>query len=74
MLSTTCRLPIDNTPWQNILNFKNDTDNKGKFAGLRTWINNISKSSNSINELQDELEYKLYQYERAFLMACNTFF
>jgi hypothetical protein len=58
-------IPDDKTPWENIIEFKQNSDNKGKFAGLRTWINKMSASQNSLTEIQDELEYLLYQYEKS---------
>lgn len=57
-------IPDDKTPWENILEFKSNKDNIGRFAGLRTWINKAVRSGNSVNEIKDELEYLLHQYEK----------
>lgn len=57
-------IPDDQTPWENILEFKNNPDNKGKMAGLRLWVNKSLKSKYSISELKDELEYLTYQYTK----------
>lgn len=58
-------IPNDTTPWENIFEFKSNPDNIGKFAGLKSWINKITKSDLSIAEIQDELEFKLYQYRKS---------
>jgi hypothetical protein len=55
-------IPKENTPWEKIWDFKNDSDNIGKMSGIRTWINSVVKTSLTTSEISDELEYKLYQY------------
>jgi hypothetical protein len=55
----------DLTPWENIAEFKNNVDNKGKFAGLSMWMNNTAKSGASISVIKDELDYLLYQYRKS---------
>jgi hypothetical protein len=55
-------IPKENTPWEKIWDFKNDSDNIGKMSGMRTWINSVVKTSLTTSEIKDELEYKLYQY------------
>ena len=58
-------VPDELTPWESIFEFKNNPDNIGKFAGLKSWINKITKSNLSASEIQDELEYLLYQYRKS---------
>lgn len=58
-------VPDNKTPWDNIFEFKSNPDNKGQLAGLRDWMNKAVKSGNSINEINDELEYLLSQYTRS---------
>ena len=55
----------DLTPWANITDFKNNEDNKGKFAGLSMWMNKTANSGASMSEIKDELEYLLYQYRKS---------
>ena len=57
--------PNEKIPWEQIVEYKSDPDNLGRLAGLRTWMNALSKSSLSAGELNDEIEYKLYRYRKA---------
>ena len=61
------RIPVPHelTPWESIFEFKNNPDNIGKFAGLKSWINKITKSDLSASEINDELESLLYQYRKS---------
>ena len=58
-------IPHELTPWENIFEFKNNSDNIGKFAGLKIWINKVVATGNTIQEAKDELEYLLYQYQKS---------
>jgi len=58
-------IPDELTPWESIFEFKNNPDNIGKFAGLKSWINKITKSDLSASEIHDELEFQLYQYRKS---------
>ncbi len=58
-------IPDDKTPWNNILEFKSNPDNVGRFSGLRSWVNKAAKPGNSVNEIKDELEYLLHQYRKS---------
>jgi len=57
--------PDEQIPWEKIKDFRNDSDNHGQLSGLRTWINSLSKSGLAINEINDELEYKLHQFKKS---------
>lgn len=58
-------VPDELTPWESIFEFKSNQDNIGKFAGLKSWINKITKSNLSVSEVKDELESLLYQYRKS---------
>jgi hypothetical protein len=58
-------IPDEKTPWENIWNFKQDSDNIGKMSGIRMWINGVVNSSFTISEIKDELDFKLYQYRKS---------
>lgn len=58
-------IPDDQTPWENIFEFKSNSDNKGRFSGMRTWVNKTINSGLSEPEIRDELEYLLYQYKKS---------
>lgn len=59
-------MPDKTTPWENIVEFKSNPDNIGKFAGLKVWMNKAISSGSSISEINDELDYLLYQYSKSF--------
>jgi hypothetical protein len=56
-------LPQD-TPWEKILEFKNDPDSKLKFIALKDWLNDISKSNISEIELTEKIEHNLNEYRK----------
>jgi hypothetical protein len=58
-------LPDELTPWESIFEFKSNPDNIGKFAGLKSWINKITKTNSSVSEIKDELEFLLYKYSKS---------
>lgn len=69
---------VDNLPWEQIFEFKNDPETYNSIWGLRNWITNISKSNKSINEIEKEYRYLKYQYEQAIkihkLKTSNSIF
>jgi hypothetical protein len=58
-------IPAENVPWQDIFDFKSDPINNGHLTGLRTWINKMSRTDYKVNEIEDELQYLLFQYRQA---------
>lgn len=56
-------IPNDQTSWEQILDFKLDTDTIRKFKGLKSWVNKISNSSFSPLEIEEEIEYLINEYE-----------
>lgn len=59
------RLPIpdDSTPWEQIIDYRNDSETKSKFLALKDWMNEMVKAEMSLPEIEDKLEYLLNQYE-----------
>lgn len=59
-------LPIPNelTSWQDILEFRNDTESYGRFLALRNWMSDISRQNLTLSEVEEKLEYLLYQYQK----------
>jgi hypothetical protein len=57
-------VPSELTPWEQILDFRNDPDARGSFLGLRFWISDMARSPLSTEEVAEKLEYLLYQYEQ----------
>lgn len=58
-------IPDSNTPWEAIIDFKNDSDSKGRFASLKNWVNKTVKSDYSIGEIKDEIDDLMYQYRKS---------
>lgn len=58
-------IPSDKTPWENIFEYKSDKDSIGKFSALKVWMNKSLKSENSIQEIKDELDVLIYEYEKS---------
>jgi hypothetical protein len=58
-------MPDDSSPWETIFEFKKDEDSYCSLIGLKNWINEVSVSNLSINEIEDKLEYLLTKYEKA---------
>lgn len=56
--------PSDSTPWEKILDFKNDNDAKEKLNGLRHWSNSIASENISTKEANEKLQWLLYEHTR----------
>lgn len=59
------RLPIpdENVEWQQIVEYRADRDTEGKFNALRVWMQEIARKDYSKNEIEERIEYLLYEYE-----------
>jgi hypothetical protein len=56
--------PNEDVSWEQILDFKSDSDSRSKFLAIRNWINEVSISNLKLNEIQEKLEYLIDQYEK----------
>lgn len=69
---------IDKLPWEDIFNFRNDTEITNSIWGLRNWISNISKTQKNISEIEEEYRYLKSKYEKAIkihkLKTSNSIF
>lgn len=54
-------LPDDNTPWEAVLDFRSDPKTKHYLNGLRLWMSEVTKSNLSKIELEQKLEWLLFQ-------------
>jgi hypothetical protein len=61
---TALPLPTDETPWEQIIEYRNDPDSRAKFLDLRNWISEVAQGTLSPNEVEEKLEYLLSQYRR----------
>lgn len=56
-------IDVSKLSWDQIFEFKNDPEMYNSIWGLRSWISNISNSSKSIGEIEEEYRYLKNQYE-----------
>lgn len=56
--------PTPNTPWEQIQDFRQDSDSKEKYNSLKKWIRKIAKENLKTNEINEEIEYLMNDYEK----------
>jgi hypothetical protein len=61
--------PSSDVPWEQILEFRNDPETKGKFWALRAWMSDVAKASLSPTEIVEKLECSLYEYQQHMNLA-----
>lgn len=54
--------PDITTPWEKIIDFRNDEDARNKYLALMNWVNKASMSQLSLNDLQEEYEFLYSEY------------
>jgi hypothetical protein len=57
-------LPDDSTPWEQILDFRDDPDSERKFLGFRVWMNDIARAKMTPLEVEQKLEWLIHEYEQ----------
>lgn len=57
-------IPDEHVPWEQILEFRSDPDSAGKFMALRNWMNEITRAKLSPDEIEQKLEWLIYDYTR----------
>lgn len=55
--------PDDSTPWETIIDFRQDPDARGKFLRLKRWLTSVASDDRRASEIQDELHEALFEYE-----------
>jgi len=55
--------PEQDTPWEQILEFRRDPDSVSQALALRRWISRISHESIPEKEISQEIEWLLHEYE-----------
>lgn len=58
--------PDENTPWEQIIDFRSDEDTRLKYLALINWVNEIAKSNYTIGEIKDKYEYLYLDYKRSY--------
>jgi len=54
-------LPAENTPWEKIFEFNNDSESRLKLLSLRNWMNELPANIKQ-EELEDKISYQIYKY------------
>jgi hypothetical protein len=57
-------LPSDNTSWEQIFEFKNDSESQSKLFALKNWVNDLPENMKA-NELEDKIQYLSHQYSES---------
>lgn len=57
-------MPSNETPWEKIIDFRNDEDSKLKLLALKNWINELHDGVKA-NELEDKINYLFSQYSES---------
>jgi hypothetical protein len=60
--------PDDATPWDAIVEYRNDPESRRKLVALKRWVNAVSRGESPASELEDEVEHLVAEY-RAHLRA-----
>lgn len=59
-------VPSDETSWEQIFDFRNDTTTSSKYNALIHWVNKISKGEATLSEIEDEYNYLYSDYVEQF--------
>ncbi len=68
-------LPNDETPWEQLIDYRNDSDNQKNLLNLRRWIRRISAENLSQAEIEEELEWLMNEFQshmKVHKMKTNT--
>lgn len=65
MIINNMPIPDEQVPWESILEFKANPDNKGRLSMLKDWMNKTVSSDRPASEVADELESLLYLYTKS---------
>lgn len=57
-------LPSNDTPWEQIIDYRNDPENQERLRDLRKWIRKTSSESISLNEIESEIEWLMSEFQR----------
>jgi hypothetical protein len=59
-------VPNEDVSWKQIIDFRSDVEVKNKYLALLNWINEVSNSNFSINEIKEKYEYLYSDYIKHF--------
>lgn len=55
-------VPDENTPWEQIIDFRCDPESRRKFVALKNWTNEMARMQLDAHEVKDKLEVLLNEY------------
>lgn len=56
-------LPSNETPWEQIIDYRNDSGNQKNLQSLRRWINKISHENLPSIEIEEEIEWLVNEFQ-----------
>ncbi|MDP2778327.1 MAG: hypothetical protein Q8O48_11865, partial [Anaerolineales bacterium] len=56
-------LPNNGTPWEQIIDYRNDSENQKNLLNLRRWIRKISTEDLALPEIEEELEWLMNEFQ-----------
>lgn len=68
-------LPSNETPWEQIVDYRSDPENQKNLLDLRRWIRNIATENPSQTEVSDQIEWLLNEFQsrmKLHKMKANT--
>lgn len=68
-------LPSNETPWEQLIDYRNDAKTQRLLLSLRRWINKISTQNLSSLEIEDEIEFLINEFQehmKLHKMKANT--
>ena len=57
-------VPSEQTPWEQVIEFRKDRDVQARYLAFRRWIDKAVRSDLPINEIGDELDHLVNEYEQ----------
>lgn len=57
-------IPDDNTPWEQVIEYRSDPDSQSKFLALRHWMSEVARAELTPDEVELKLERLIDQYQR----------
>ena len=66
-------VPSENTSWENIFDMLEDDELIASAARLRSWVREVTKENLGQSEINDRLEYLLYDYKKHMRVHTSKF-
>ncbi|MDP1614775.1 MAG: hypothetical protein Q8L68_03165 [Methylococcales bacterium] len=62
-------LPDNSTPWEQVVDFRSDSNNQENLVSFRRWIRKLSSENLNSQEIQEELEYLINEHNNHMTMS-----